>query len=75
MDEAAKWELRELEAKCTIVKHELDVVRAKLKDRERDAVSAVLHYRDTRRRLEALYNEDEEAHEALLQFKLRHGIL
>ena len=75
MDGSTEGELRELEARCEIIKNELATARAKLQERKREALSAVLYYEEMERELEALYDEDEKEHDKLLRFKLRNGLL
>lgn len=75
MDESIEGELRELEAKCEIIKNELATKRAKLLDKKQEILSAALHYEEMERRLEALYDADEQARDRLLKFKLRNDLL
>lgn len=75
MDDSVKRELKELEAKCFIIKTELAAARSKLQDRKREVLSAVLYYEEMEKRLTALYDDDKKVHDKLLRFKLRNGLL
>lgn len=75
MDESTASELRELEAKCEIIKNELATERAKLQEKKQEVLSAALHYEEMERRLENLYDADEKARDRLLRFKLRNDLV
>ena len=75
MDDSVRRELKELEAKCLIIKNELAAARTRLQDRKREVLSAVLYYEEMEKRLTALYDYDEKAHDKLLRFKIRNGLL
>ena len=75
MDKSIEGELRELEAKCEIIKNELATKRAKLLEKKQEMLSIALHYKEMERRLEALYHADEQARDRPLKFKLRNGLL
>lgn len=51
MDESIECELRELEARCEIIKNELATARAKLQEKKQEILSAALHYEEMERRL------------------------
>ena len=75
MDESTESELRELEAKCEIIKNELATERAKLQEKKQEVLSAALHYEEMEKRLENLYDADEKARDRLLRFKLRNDLV
>ena len=75
MDESTERDLRELEARCKIIKNELATERAKLQEKKREVLYAVLYYKELEGRLEILYNADEKARDRLLRFKLRNGLV
>ena len=75
MDESTESELRELEARCEIIKNELATERAKLRDKKQEMLSAALHYEEMERRLETLYDADEKARDRLFRFKLRNDLV
>ena len=74
MDESVSNELRELEARRTIIKHEITIQREKLDKQKTKLLSDVQFYMEIEVKLKALYDAEEEAVDKLTQFKLMNAL-
>lgn len=73
MDESAAHELRELEARGQILKHEIATQRDKLKTIKNRIASDLQFYEDIERDLEALYNEDVRIADRITKIKFENA--
>lgn len=74
MDESVAEVLRKLDARRTILKHEITVQRDKLNKIKTRIFSDAQFYVEIERKLKALYDEDERTADDIAKFKLRNAL-